>query len=62
MKYNFDNDKEAFQSAILISDEEKPCTMCGEMTRYIDYFSEGRMCSEECMSELDKLVAENESR
>lgn len=36
------------EDALLVSVDEKPCDECGELTRFIDYCGENRLCSEEC--------------
>lgn len=35
-------------------ENEKPCSVCGSPTRYIDYCYESRMCSEECQHKTDE--------
>lgn len=37
---------------LLVSDHEGICHRCGKPTRFIEYASEGRFCSEECLDEF----------
>lgn len=44
--------EEVLQKKCLIKgDVDKPCAICGNLTRFIDYTSEQHICSEECMKE-----------
>lgn len=45
---------------ILVCDDARPCIMCGEPTEFVDVFSEGRFCSDECMDEFYRRLVENE--
>lgn len=53
MKYedmNIDeNNKELDSLHVLKSSESKSCMSCGNQTQYVDIFSEGHICSTECM-------------
>jgi hypothetical protein len=42
----------------MLGKEPKPCGMCGSMTRSIDVFSEGYICSEECQDKFDSWCNE----
>lgn len=53
-KYNDDNIKE---NTIMKVDNFKPCTECGEPTRYIDYIYECRVCSEECNNIITEFIS-----
>lgn len=33
--------------------QPKPCIQCGALTRAIDFYSEGHICSTECQKEFD---------
>ena len=39
---------------IMKADNFKPCVECGEMTQYMDYIYECRMCSEECLEKTNE--------
>ena len=41
------------KKCLIKGDVEKPCAICGNLTRFIDYTSEQHICSEECMKEQD---------
>lgn len=45
---------------LLIDTEKKGCMVCQEPTKFIDIYSEGRLCSKECddqwYEELDRLA------
>ena len=47
---------------LFISVEKKPCITCGEPTEYIDYFSNGRICSDECMRNFYNIVKQSKSK
>lgn len=34
----------------------RPCVKCGELTEYIDYCYEARICSKECEDKLTKDI------
>lgn len=40
------------KEGILIGDLELKCLICGKPTKYIDIYSEGRFCSDECLEEF----------
>lgn len=46
------NAKTANEDGLIESEEKKPCVMCGEETEFIEIYSEGRFCSEECMNKF----------
>lgn len=56
------SEKDLKKYTLIVSEEEKPCMMCKENTKYIDYCCEGRLCSSECSDKFYKLVAEEESK
>lgn len=60
MKYESLNlTEEELRSRCLIKTEnEKPCWICHEDTAYIDYCTEQRVCSEECMSIQNKKLSQ----
>lgn len=39
---------------IIYGHKERPCIICGRMTRYIEINYEAHFCSEECLKEMDK--------
>ena len=43
------------QGSIMRSTESKPCSICGEMTEYIEINYEGYFCSEECVKKMDDI-------
>lgn len=45
----------------MISNEEKSCLVCGSLSKYIEVCSEAHFCSDECVEEFYKQVAEFES-
>ena len=36
----------------------KPCIVCGRPTEFIEINYEGRLCSEECVAEMDRRASE----
>lgn len=36
------------EKSLLVCHDEKPCAVCGCPTNFVDFCSEGRLCSEEC--------------
>ena len=46
---------------LMKSEADKPCLICGDDTKYIEYCSEGRMCSKLCHDKFYDLVGKNES-
>lgn len=42
---------EYVKNSIMVGKNLKPCIYCGEPTEYIDVYSEGHVCSEECVDE-----------
>ena len=53
MKFNDNNIK---NYNIMKADNFKPCVECGEMTQYMDYIYECRMCSEECLEKTNEKL------
>lgn len=53
--YNL-NKRQLQKKGLIEVSSEEPCVMCGLVTRYIDFYSESRVCSEECYSEWDKIL------
>lgn len=47
-KYGFE-----FADGFHMLGEPKPCMQCGTLTRAIDVFSEGHICSTECQKKFD---------
>lgn len=45
--------------AFMISSRSEPCMICKEPTVFIDYCSEGRLCSDECDSVFYSKVEES---
>lgn len=45
----------------IIADKEKPCLICGKLTKNID-ISEAMICSQECMNKFNKMVFEAETK
>lgn len=42
---------------IIKCSNESKCSICGELTKYIDYCTESYICSEDCMNiQNEKLV------
>ena len=37
----------------------RPCIVCGSLTEYIEINYEARLCSEECVAEMDRRAAES---
>lgn len=60
MKYKHLNwSEETLRKHCLIQvDNEKECWICKEPTQYIDYCAEARVCSQECMHELNKRISQ----
>lgn len=48
--------------SLIKSEKLKKCMMCDNLTEYIDYCAEQRVCSTECMNEFYKLVDEYEEK
>lgn len=44
---------------LIKANDIKPCSICGNDTRYIDYCTECRVCSTECMDEQNGWLNEN---
>ena len=61
MKYEELNvtDNELRNKSLIKSDNIKPCSQCGNGTHYIDYCTEQRICSEECMYKQNTWLNEN---
>lgn len=56
-KYPDAKPKEVLEKdSLLVSENEKPCSVCGRMTHFIDYCGETRLCSEECSSKLWRRI------
>lgn len=56
MKDQYNTDEYGFQFVgkyKMIAEEPKPCMICSDMTKTIDVFSEGYICSEECQHKFD---------
>lgn len=58
-KFNELNDNEIKNNCLLISKELAPCSTCKEPTKYIDYISEGRFCSTECIDRFYDFYEQN---
>lgn len=56
------NDKDLEKYHLIKGKQLKPCMMCKKETQYIDFLSEGYVCSKECMDEFYDLVNKNECR
>ena len=39
--------------SLIKSDDKKPCCKCGEPTEYIEFCYELRLCSKECLQEIN---------
>ena len=46
--------------SLIISKEEKPCIICKENTRFIEFCCEGRLCSKECHDKFYDIVSAQE--
>ena len=51
-------DEELRSKSIIRVNNKKPCHICGENTRYIDFCYETRICSTECQGIIDKECSE----
>ena len=47
------------EHGLLVADDLKPCRMCNEETKFIDFCIEGRICSEECSDKLNGWLNEH---
>ena len=56
-KYTSEN---MHEYTLMESDEYQRCMMCINMTKFIDYICEGRLCSEECSKEFYNMVKQQE--
>jgi hypothetical protein len=45
----------------IISEEEKPCYICGKKTNRIEYCYETYICSQECEDKMNKKLMESEN-
>ena len=48
------------EDGLIESKEKKPCVMCGKETEFIEIYSEGRFCSEECISKFYNELQKDE--
>ena len=39
--------------SLIKSEDKKPCAKCGELTEFVEYCYELRLCSEECLQEIN---------
>ena len=53
------NDSNLIGCTVIKDELEKPCIICKENTKYIDYCCEARICSEECYKKLTKIILIN---
>ena len=44
---------------LIISNDVRPCEICGDMTEFLDEYGV-RLCSEECVEAMDRIDYENE--
>ena len=44
------------------ADVERPCTVCGEMTRFVEYCVERPLCSQRCIDKFYDWIYERAER
>lgn len=49
-------DKDMESHSLIKGKYEKPCIICGEKTVYIDFCSEGHICSTECEEKFNRIL------
>ena len=54
--------KDIRQLGILKGKNPVPCAICGELTLFIDLYSEAPFCSEECLEEFYRQYWEAEEK
>lgn len=50
------------ENKFIISKEEKPCVVCKKLTKQIEIHFESRLCSDECLTRLEKQYMESLSK